>query len=256
MGLTTRVSIISANNSNRPGAKLRGGSPSYITLHETSNPAPSADAEMHRRFVHGGGGPHNVSFHAVVDDHESIQLLPWDEVAWHAGDGNGDGNRDSIGIEICVNKGANWQQTLANAAVLVAGLMKEFSIPIERVVQHNHWSGKNCPMTLRKGGWAGLIAQIELMSRPQPPLPQPTPDTDFYPQTGHSIGGAIRVYFHLHGGLERYGFPLEQETPRVLEDGRQYTTQLFERGMLHWRADEGVGEARIGAMYLALEGAA
>ena len=86
--------------------------------------------------------------HYTVDDHAIVQHLPDYETAYHAGDGkDGPGNATSIGIEICVNAGGDFAQAQANAASLVRQLMEEHGIPIDRVVQHAHWNGKDCPKT-------------------------------------------------------------------------------------------------------------
>lgn len=58
---------------------------------------------------------------------------------------------ESIGIEICVNSDGNFKKALQNAASLVKILMERHDIPLSRVVQHNHWSGKHCPTQLREG---------------------------------------------------------------------------------------------------------
>jgi hypothetical protein len=116
------------------------------------------------------------------------------------------------------------------------------------VVQHNAWYGKHCPRKIRDNptGWSDLLRHIsQYMNLLQTPSSCP----DFFAETGHSVGGAICEHFRANGGVVRYGFPLEQETARILEDGNDYTTQLFERAMLHWRPGEPVGEARIGFMY-------
>ncbi|MEC2444681.1 N-acetylmuramoyl-L-alanine amidase, partial [Bacillus cereus] len=39
-----------------------------------------------------------VSFHIAVDDKEAVQGIPLERNAWHTGDGNGNGNRKSIGV--------------------------------------------------------------------------------------------------------------------------------------------------------------
>ena len=38
--------------------------------------------------------------------------------------------------------------------------MEEHGIPIDRVVQHAHWNGKDCPKTIRAttGAWEGFLA--------------------------------------------------------------------------------------------------
>jgi N-acetylmuramoyl-L-alanine amidase len=169
LSLTVREAIIPEDNENRPGYAMV---PEYVTVHETSNYAAGADAEMHRRFVANGGGSAGVSFHWVVDDKEAIHLVPDDEVAWHAGDGaTGTGNRQSVAIETCVNSGSDWSLTRRNLAILTAQLMHRHGIPLVNIVQHNFWSGKNCPLIIRRDGqWAGQVAATkvayEAMSQP------------------------------------------------------------------------------------------
>ncbi|WP_246118880.1 peptidoglycan recognition protein family protein, partial [Alkalibacillus haloalkaliphilus] len=131
-------------NYNRPGYSMF---PRYITIHETANTAPGATAFMHANYVTNSSTP--VSWHFTVDDGRVIyQHLPTNETGFHAGDGSGDGNRNSIGIELCVNNGGDFYQTRRNAAVLVRKLMNDFNIPIYNVVTHNHWSGKLCPANM------------------------------------------------------------------------------------------------------------
>jgi hypothetical protein len=166
LNVADRVSIIPEGSNNRPGIKLKEGKPTFITIHETNNSAVGANADMHRKFVHMGGGPGQISFHYVVDDIESIQLLPDDEVAWHAGDGrNGPGNTRSVAVQICVNKDGNFEKALRNAIKVVVRLMAKYDIQLDNVVQHNHWNGKDCPHKLRSFGWQMVIDQIDYLSR-------------------------------------------------------------------------------------------
>ena len=85
---------------------------------------------------------------------------------WHGGDGkrSDGGNYSSIAIEICVNRDGNYLQAIVNAVELVQHIMKVEGIPISRVYQHNHWSGKNCPRSLRNGNnginWSEFITLI------------------------------------------------------------------------------------------------
>ena len=148
--LTDFQEFLDADAPNNPGRVMFGGSPNFITIHETGNLKAGADARMHKDFVLNGGGEFEVSFHATIDERSSYQMLPWNAVAWHAGDGTrGVGNNDSIAIET-VQVG-NFRATVANLARLTARLMKEWDLPLDRVVQHNHWSGKDCPQYLRAG---------------------------------------------------------------------------------------------------------
>ena len=72
--------------------------PEYITVHSTAN---TATAQNEADNVCNNNPTMKVSFHIVVDDKQAIQVLPFNEVAWHAGDGFSTGNLKSIGIEIC-----------------------------------------------------------------------------------------------------------------------------------------------------------
>ena len=55
------------------------------------------------------------------------------------------GNRTSIGIETCVNKGSDLWYTWHLTAKLVARLMQTYDLPIERVVGHHFYTAKDCP---------------------------------------------------------------------------------------------------------------
>lgn len=135
--------------------------PEYITIHETDNTRKGATANAHAR-LQAGGNSRQASWHYQVDDKQTIQSLPTNEAGIHAGDGaNGTGNRKSIAIEICVNEDGDYEKALENAAKLVAYLMKEFNIPLNKVVPHQKWSGKNCPRNLLDKGWKEFIQMCE-----------------------------------------------------------------------------------------------
>ena len=158
-GVAILVHLIPQGANNRPG----GSNPCrYITIHETANPAKGADAAAHGDYLDSDAGERDlVSWHYTVDDHAIVQHLPDGETAYHAGDGaDGPGNASSIGVELCVNAGGDFAATQSNAAALVRLLMAEHGIPIDRVVQHNHWTGKDCPYNLRHtaGAWEGFLA--------------------------------------------------------------------------------------------------
>ena len=147
---------------NRPGYKLKLN---YITIHDTANTGKGADAKAHSNYLKSTAAANiPASWHFTVDSKQIYQHLPLNENGWHAGDGtNGKGNRESVGIEICENSDGDRKQAEKNAAELTAKLLKENKLPISRVKQHYHWSGKNCPRVLRKrkGGWEGFLADVE-----------------------------------------------------------------------------------------------
>ncbi len=126
----------------RPGIVM---TPKYLTIHSTGNPNSTAQNEAD--FV-CKNSTRQASYHFVCDDKQVIQILPTNEVAWHAGDGGkGAGNRQSIGIEIC--ESGDRRAAVDNAIWLTKELMRNLKILASRIVQHNHWSGKNCPRILR-----------------------------------------------------------------------------------------------------------
>ena len=125
-----------------------GNGRKFITIHETANTARGANAQAHANLQSNGFGS---TWHYTVDDKQAIQSFPHSVRCWHAGDGRGNGNMNSIGIEICVNSDGNFYKAVQNAAELTKQIMKQEGIPLGSVVQHNHWSGKNCPTNLRNG---------------------------------------------------------------------------------------------------------
>ncbi len=155
--------FIPAGRANRSGLKLSG--PKWITIHDTANTRAGAGAMAHARYLKGDEAAKlPVSWHFTVDDKQIVQHLPLNEVGWHAGDGlNGTGNRSSIGVEICENQDGNREKAEANAAWLVADLLQKFLLDINQVVQHNKWSGKNCPRVLRgrPNGWEQFLTAVE-----------------------------------------------------------------------------------------------
>ena len=132
----------------------------WVTIHETANRARGADARAHANLQTRGNA--RASWHYQIDDTRVIQSFPDRIRCAHAG--NREGNRVSIGIEMCVNVDGDYLATVKNTARLVAVLMLRHGIPIDRVVQHNHWSGKNCPTILRAGTagitWPAFLALV------------------------------------------------------------------------------------------------
>src|SRR5690606_3566241 len=93
----------------------------------------------------------------------AMQHLPINETAYHAGDGRkGTGNAKSIGVEICENVDGDRAKAEANTIILVAHLLRELGLAPDKVVQHNKWSGKNCPASFRSTGtWDVFTAKIK-----------------------------------------------------------------------------------------------
>jgi N-acetylmuramoyl-L-alanine amidase CwlA len=157
-----KTKLIPKNTAARSGYALV---PEYITIHNTANKSVGAGAENHAMYMQGGGKDIAASYHYVVDDKDIYKLLPENEVAWHAGDGeSGTGNRKSLAIEICENSDGDLLKATNMAAELTAYLMKTYNIPISKVVQHNHWSGKDCPNRIRRGepyNWQTFLNKVQ-----------------------------------------------------------------------------------------------
>ena len=132
--------------------------PTYITIHNTANTASAAQEVDYLKRNKSA-----TSCHIFVDESQAIQCLPLNRNGWHAGDGvNGAGNRRSIGIEICRSTDyatGRHRQAMLNAAAVVQQLMAAYNIPLSHVVQHNHWTGKNCPHRIREEGtWSEFLS--------------------------------------------------------------------------------------------------
>jgi len=137
----------------------------FVTIHETGNSNKGANAKAHANYLKGNDAANApVSWHYTVDDTETYQHLPETEDAFHAGDGGGNGNRQSIGIEICVNADGNFERAIDRAATLVADICTRRNIPVENIRQHFDWSKKNCPQNIRAGRpitWAVFLQKVQ-----------------------------------------------------------------------------------------------
>ena len=82
------------------------------------------------------------------------------------------GNRNSVGIESCVDKGSDLWYTWQITAQLVARLMVELELDITRVRGHHFFSGKDCPQPMLANDceiWnefkALILAEYELITK-------------------------------------------------------------------------------------------
>jgi hypothetical protein len=154
--LNLEIDLIPESNSNRPGTNIE---PRFITIHNTDNTGRGADARAHAVYVKGQDAQNRkVSWHYTVDDKRCIKHLPINEKGWHAG--SSEGNKKSIGIEICMNQGIDQAAANQRAASLAAILMYDLSIPLNNVVTHKHWTGKQCPRLLINS-WDQFKEQIQ-----------------------------------------------------------------------------------------------
>lgn len=145
------VHQIKYNRSNRGGTPIR-----YIVVHDTGNPSRGANATAHYNYFNGGDRSSSADF--FVDDTQVLCVNDYYKYyTWHCGDGRGKygiTNRNSVGIEFCINVDSDRDKTLERTAQLVRELMQELNIPIDRVVRHYDASRKNCPQSMSGNGWA------------------------------------------------------------------------------------------------------
>lgn len=129
----------------------------FIVVHNTAN-----DATAENEVAYMIGNKNQVSFHYAIDDKEVVQGVPITRNTWHAGDGNGEGNRKGISIEICYSKsgGTRFDQAEKNAAHFIATLLRERQWGIEKVKKHQDFRNKYCPHRTLDKGWNGFIQMI------------------------------------------------------------------------------------------------
>ena len=87
-------------------------------------------------------------------------ITPFNRGAWHVGVNYGGGlfgicnNHNSIGIEMCVQAGYNYDKAFRNTVEICKMLMQKFGIDADHVVSHYDVCAKNCPSAIRaKGDW-------------------------------------------------------------------------------------------------------
>lgn len=147
-----------------PGRPAKKREIKYIIIHETDNERSSADAKAHNHYLHNIAKTKKLSWHYTVDDSRIYHHLPDNEISFNAGDGqakNG-GNVNGIGIEMCVNKGGDYEKTLGNTSSLVAFLINEYELSINDVKKHQDFSGKTCPARLiNDARWDEFLSMIK-----------------------------------------------------------------------------------------------
>src|SRR5699024_623382 len=125
-------------------------------------------------------------------------------------------NKESIGIEICVNSDGNFKKAVDNAVDLTKQLMNKYSISASNVIQHNAASGKDCPRYLRNGSKGMTWAQFKAKLSDNKVCKTITSASTKKPSTSNktnSIGdmktGSIVVYLQSIG--EPYSFAHRQK---------------------------------------------
>lgn len=132
--------------------------PKYVVIHNTAN-----NASANNEIAYMRRNNKEVSFHYAVDDKEIVQGVEENRNAWHAGDGNGKGNRHGIAIEICYSKsgGKKFDAAERNAAELAASILKRYGWGVDHLKKHQDFSGKYCPHRTLDMGWQRFVDMVQ-----------------------------------------------------------------------------------------------
>lgn len=144
----------------------------YIVYHYTANDGDTDEANG--KYFNGKN--RNASAHYFVDDDSITQSVPDDYVAYSVGGSkypNTKGgklygkatNANTLNIEMCDTiKNGKYEasaKTQENALALGREKMKQYGIPIDRVIRHYDVTGKQCPAYfVNETAWANFKAKL------------------------------------------------------------------------------------------------
>lgn len=149
-----------------------------------------------------------------------------------------------------------WPEVVIEESIKISRALKAFAPSFNPDREHviGHYQIDNVNRQFCPGGPGGKLFPFdrivrELGGAPVPtPSPEPTlsPDlTRFFPETGHSIGGAFYQFWKANGGLRIFGFPLGQEELGQVGSWSG-VIQRFQRARFEWHIESGVGEVMLG----------
>lgn len=130
--------------------------------------------------------------------------------------------------------------------IMVRGYLSQF---FERAVFEYHPEYAGTPNEVLLSLVGDQFTQGKNFDKPDPAtLP---PDRFYFPQTGHSLGGAFLRFWQSTGAMAIYGYPISEEIQEVSPtDGKTYTVQYFERNRfeLHPEAAGTPYEVQLGLL--------
>jgi acetyl esterase/lipase len=69
-------------------------------------------------------------------------------------------------------------------------------------------------------------------------VPNTSPGSVLFPETGKRLGGRFLQYWQTHGGLAQQGYPISEEFTEISPlDGKPYTVQYFERAVFEYHPE-------------------
>ena len=138
----------------------------YIVIHDTANQDIGANALMHYKYFNNTDRGASADF--FVDSTQIIQTNDYTKYyTWHCGVSKGKiNNKNSIGIEMCINADGNYDLMLKSTIELVKDLKTKLNIPLENIVRHFDVSGKICPGSMSWDNWSAWEAFKKLLEPP------------------------------------------------------------------------------------------
>ena len=184
VALNYKKDYVIKNQYSRPGMKL----PKVVAfvIHYTAN--PGASAQNHQDYFDGldGGAKRYAGAHIFVDKKEAIEVIPLNEVAYHANDKTprissvgSNANFSTIGIEMCIEKDGSFHPDTVDRTIQVIKML-HVKYPKADVIRHYDVTGKNCPKPYVEDtkAWQAFLQRVEGKSTsgsvPKVSKPKPT----------------------------------------------------------------------------------
>lgn len=174
VALNYEVKHINKNKFSKPGYKLlRVGA---FVIHYTANHGGTAD--NHFSYFNNLKDRYG-SAHIFVDRIKALEIIPLNEVAFHANERKagplipslkatapyyqgGNANLISIGIEICMEKdGTIHPDTITRTILVIKKLQKQFGV--QPIYRHYDVTGKRCPLPFvtNEKLWTKFLANVK-----------------------------------------------------------------------------------------------
>ena len=140
----------------------------WIVVHETGMARSGITAEYLAKSQYENayvGGGREASWNYTVDDGTVYQSYEDNVACWHASDGKtvGGGNKNGIGIEMCVNTDGEFNAAMRSDARLIAYLLRTHNLGMANIKQHFDfaYNDKNCPENIRNDRrWFEMLGMI------------------------------------------------------------------------------------------------
>lgn len=194
--------------------------PTGVVIHNTYNTASALN-----EISYMNRNNNSVSFHYAVDEKQAVQGLPLNRNGWHAGDGQGKGNRERIAIEICRSRSdkALFLKAEDNGAFLAAKILVQYGWGMGQLTKHQDYSGKRCPHRTLDLGWQRFVKLVQtyynqLKSGGTSTPPTPSPNTG----NSGSKNQIVRTTGNLQKHLNILGFKDDSDN-LLVEDGNYGT---------------------------------